>query len=70
MTFFALDDVMEEKEWGNIHRAVRTMVCALTTTLSSLHNVVARLARYDVSMLPTFTSPFCASNSHPLHSPL
>ena len=38
---FALDDAAEEREWGSIHMEVGTAVCALTTTLSSLQDVVA-----------------------------
>jgi hypothetical protein len=37
---FALDDAVEEKEWGSIHMEVGTAVHALTTALSSLHDVI------------------------------
>lgn len=38
--FFALNDAADEKEWGSIHVEVGTVVCTLTTALSSLRNVV------------------------------
>ena len=38
---FALDDTVEESEWGSIHTKVGTTVHAMTTGLSSLRDVVA-----------------------------
>ena len=37
----ALDDALEEREWGSIHTEVGTMVRALITALSSLHDDIA-----------------------------
>ena len=42
---FALDDAMEEREWGSIHTEVGTMVRALTTALSSLCDVIATVGQ-------------------------
>jgi hypothetical protein len=67
---FALDDAMEEKEWGSIHTEVGTAVCTLTTVLSSMHDDITWLAKYDTSVLPSFISPFRAPNPYPLYSPL
>ena len=41
MTLFALDVATEEREWGNVHTGVGTAIRALTTTLSSLRDVIA-----------------------------
>ena len=37
---FALDDATKEREWGSIHTEVGTMVRALTTTQSSLRDII------------------------------
>ena len=37
----ALDEVVEEREWGSIHTEVGDAVRALTTMLSSMHDIVA-----------------------------
>jgi hypothetical protein len=37
---FTVDDAAEEKEWGSVHTEVGTTVHALTTALSSLHDVI------------------------------
>ena len=38
---FALDDMVEEREWESIHTEVGTTVRALTTAQSSLRYVIA-----------------------------
>ena len=38
---FALDDVVDEREWWSVHTEVGTTVRTLTTTLSSLCDIVA-----------------------------
>ena len=40
-TLFALDDTVEEREWGSVHAEVGTTVSALTAVLGSLRDVVA-----------------------------
>jgi len=37
----ALDEAAEEREWGSIHTEVGDAVHALTTMLSSMHDIVA-----------------------------
>ena len=37
----ALDEAAEEREWGSIHMEVGDAVHALTTMLSSMHDIVA-----------------------------
>ena len=37
----ALDEVAEEREWGNVHTEVGDAVRALTTMLSSMRDIVA-----------------------------
>ena len=37
----ALDDAIEKREWGSIHTEVGDAVRALTTMLSSMHDIVA-----------------------------
>ena len=37
----ALDEAVEEREWGSIHTEVGDAVRALTTMLSSMHDIVA-----------------------------
>ena len=39
-TLFALDDTVEEREWGSVHAEVGTTVRALTTVLSLLRDIV------------------------------
>ena len=36
----ALDEAIEEREWGSIHTEVGDAVHALTTMLSSMHDIV------------------------------
>ena len=36
----ALDEAVEEREWGSIHMEVGDVVRALTTMLGSMHNIV------------------------------
>jgi len=45
VTLFALDDAMEEREWGSIHMEFGDAVHALTTMLSSMRNIVASLGQ-------------------------
>jgi hypothetical protein len=40
VTLLALNDAIEEKEWGSVHMEVETTVRALTNALSSLHDVI------------------------------
>jgi hypothetical protein len=58
---FALDDVMEEKEWGRVHIEVRTTVRALTTALCLLRDVVTLVGQVRY---------VCASDLHFLFSHL
>ena len=37
----ALDEAVEEREWGSVHTEVGDVVRALTTMLSSMHDIVA-----------------------------
>ena len=37
----ALDDVVEEREWGSIHMEVGDTVHVLTTMLSSMRDIIA-----------------------------
>ena len=37
----ALDDTAEERKWGSVHTEVGDAVHALTTMLSSMHDIVA-----------------------------
>ena len=37
----ALDEAAEEREWGSVHMEVGDAVHALTTMLSSMHDIVA-----------------------------
>ena len=41
----ALDDMVEEREWGSIHMEVGDTVHALTTMLSSMHDIVASVGQ-------------------------
>ena len=45
MTLFTLDDTTEKWEWGSIHAEVGVAVCALTTTLSLLQDVIALIGQ-------------------------
>ena len=37
----ALDEAVEEREWGSVHMEVGDTVCALTTMLSLMRDIVA-----------------------------
>ena len=41
----ALDEAAEEREWESIHMEVGDVVCALTTMLSSMRDIVAQSAK-------------------------
>ena len=55
----ALDEVAEEREWGSIHMEVGDVVCALTTMLSSMRDIVALVGqvRYDRASDPYVLLP-------------
>ena len=40
-----LDEAAEEREWGSVHMEVGDAVRALTTMLSSMHDIVAPIGQ-------------------------
>ena len=50
----ALDEAVEEREWGSVHMEVGDTVCALTTMLSLMHDIVALVSQvsYDHASNP------------------
>ena len=50
----ALDEAVEEREWGSFHIEVGDTVCALTTILSSMCDIVTLVSqvRYDRASNP------------------
>ena len=43
-----LDEAAEEREWGSIHMEVGDAVHALTTMLSSMHNIVSPVGQVHI----------------------
>ena len=41
----ALNKAAEEREWGSVHMEVGDTVCALTTMLSSMRDIVAQVGQ-------------------------
>ena len=48
---------------GSVHTEVGDAVCALTTMLSSMRDIVALVGRYDMTVLSTLMFSFHASKS-------
>ena len=57
---FALDDAIEEREWGRVHSGVRIAVNALTTVLNSLQDVVMPVGQVrHIHVSDLRLSPLC-----------